>query len=92
MAQKSVHLWMWPTVKTPVTPNEYDHHIRMTSTLKGRGQMRFDTYFRMPPSMFEHASEFARQQKTDLSKVCRHALAEYLEKRGINPLMPFGCK
>ncbi len=42
--------------------------------------------------MWEQASEYARQQKCDVSKVYRHALAEYLQKRGINPLLPLGCK
>ena len=83
---------MCPTVKPLVTPNEYDLHIRKYSTLRGRGQMRTDAYFRLPPTMWEQATEYARQQKCDVSKVYRHALAEYLQKRGINPLLPLGCK
>ena len=75
-----------------MTPNEYDLHIRKYSTLKGRGQMRFDAYFRLPPCMWDNATEYARIEKCDLSKICRHALAEYLEKRGINPLQPLGSK
>ena len=75
-----------------MTPNEYDRHIRKNSTFKGRGQMRFDVYFRLPPSMFDQTTEYARQQKCDLSKICRQALGEYLERRGINPLQPLGCK
>ena len=54
--------------------------------------MRFDVYFRLPPSMFDQTTEYARQQKCDLSKICRQALGEYLERRGINPLQPLGCK
>ena len=75
-----------------MTPNEYDTHIRKHSTLKGRGQMRFDAYFRLPPSMWDQATEYAREQGCEVSKVYRHALAEYLERRGINPLLPLGCK
>ena len=75
-----------------MTPNEYDLYIRKYSSLKGRGQVRFDAYFRLPPTMHDHATEYARQQRCDLSKICRHALAEYLEKRGINPLLPMGCR
>ena len=83
---------MCPTVKSPVTPNEYDNHIRKHSALKGRGQMRTDAYFRMPPAMLDQATEYARAQKCEVSKVYRQALGEYLERRGINPLQPAGCK
>ncbi|WP_413745470.1 hypothetical protein [Synechococcus sp. MIT S9507] len=54
--------------------------------------MRFDAYFRLPPSMWDQATEYAREQGCEVSKVYRHALAEYLERRGINPLQPLGCK
>ena len=42
--------------------------------------------------MWDNATEYARSEKCDLSKICRHALAEYLEKRGINPLQPLGSQ
>lgn len=78
--------------QNPVTTNEYDLHIRKCSSSKGRGQMRTDAYFRLPPTMWDQATEYARAQKCEVSKVYRHALAEYLERRGINPLQPIGCK
>lgn len=42
--------------------------------------------------MWEAAQDYARQNNTDLSKVMRLALHEYLERNGINSTLPAGCR
>jgi len=75
-----------------LTPNEFHYYLLQHSTLAGRGGMRFDTSIRFTPSMWEAAQDYARQNNTDLSKVMRLALYEYLKRQGINSTLPAGCR
>ena len=54
--------------------------------------MRFDTSIRFTSTMWDNAQEFAKQNNTDLSKILRLALHEYLEREGINSLVPLGVR
>ena len=65
-----------------LTPNEYHHE-----EVSVGAQHRVSASFRLPLGVDNGMREFARQHKTDISIVWRHAAAEYLRARGIDPLL-----
>ena len=67
------------------TPKEYHLH-----EVTYAPPPRVANNFRCQIPMDQQIREYARSNRTDLSVVIRHAMHEYLEKRGMSPYLPLG--
>ena len=70
-----------------MTPKEFDEILKAASAHKRIRGMRYDVNVRMPEEMFSALVEYIDEQRSDMSTVCRHAVAEYLAARGLD-VMP----
>ena len=68
-----------------ITPKEYSQH-----ETKVAPTVRLSNTFRLQMSMDQKVREYARANRSDMSVVIRHALHEYLSKRGVDAYQPLG--
>lgn len=61
------------------TPKEYSQHESKVAPT-----VRLSNTFRLQMSMDQKVREYARANRSEISVVIRHALHEYLSKRGVN--------
>ena len=71
-----------------MTPDELNAHIHKYCSLRGRGSLKCDITVRLPPQMWDHLNDHARDLQSNQSAVLRLALYEYLERHGRNALIP----
>ena len=67
------------------SPKDYGLHER-----KYGPPIRVTSGFRLAIPMDQKLREYARANRTDISVVIRHAMHEYLEKRGLNASQSLG--
>jgi len=67
------------------SPKEYKRH-----ELKIAPSVRVSNTFKLQVPMDQTLRDYARANRTDLSVVIRHAMHEYLEKRGLNAFQQLG--
>ena len=65
------------------TPKEYSQHESKVAPT-----VRLTNSFRVQMSMDRMVREYARANRSDMSVVIRHALHEYLTKRGVDAYQP----
>ena len=68
-----------------ISPTEYKQHERRHAPL-----VRVTNSFKLQIATDQALRDFSRASKQDMSVVIRHALHEYLERRGISPTQPLG--
>ena len=68
-----------------ISPAEYKQHEKQFAPL-----VRVSNTFKLQIETDHALRDFSKASKQDLSVVIRHALHEYLERRGISPTQPLG--
>ena len=68
-----------------ITPKEYSQH-----ETKVAPTVRLSNTFRLQMTMDQKVREYARANRSEISVVIRHALHEYLSKRGVDAYQPLG--